>query len=285
MVASDSDVFGTVVPGNCAAGRVLLERLMSHHRIPLLASAMALCAGAVWSFGAIAARLADQADAFQYLIWRSIGIIVVIELLGWYRGKPVQIVRAFTSGPTMLMANATLLIASIGFVYAVKTTSAANAAFLGSTTPVFGVIAARVILHERFNRITIASIVVAFFGLFVMVAGDLSGGSLIGNLSALSAAIGFAGYTVCVRSNPTEDWSPVLPGYGVMMIVICATVTLAHGKTLAPPAADIGYGLLHGAVFIVVGTLLFNAASRQVPAAAMTVFAQTEMVLVPVSCR
>jgi drug/metabolite transporter (DMT)-like permease len=255
---------------------------MSTRRIPILASATALGAGAVWSFGAISARLADESDAFQYLIWRSIGIIVVIEILGRIQSKPSQVVRAYTSGRTMLLANVMLLLASLGFVYAVKTTSAATAAFLGSTTPVFGVIAARIFLHERFNRVTMISIGVAFFGLFVMVAGDLEAGNLVGNLAALSAAIGFAGYAVCVRSNPSEDWSPVLPGYGVMMIAICAAVTLAGGESLVPPVPDLSYALFHGAVIIVVGTLMFNVASRQVPAAAMTVFAQSEMVLVPV---
>jgi drug/metabolite transporter (DMT)-like permease len=73
----------------------------------------------------------------------------------------------------------------------------------------------------------------------------------------------------------------VLPGYSAIMIVICAAVTLADGNALAPPVADISLAMLHGGIFIVVGTLIFNIASRHVPAAAMTVFAQTELVLVP----
>jgi drug/metabolite transporter, DME family len=254
---------------------------MSSNRIPLLASAMALGAGAVWSLGAIAARLADGADAFQYLIWRSVGVIVVMEVIGRFRGQPPQVVRAFTSGWLMMTANLMLLLASIGFVYAVKTTSAANAAFFGSTTPVFGVLFARIFLHERLTRVTIASIIVAFIGLFIMVAGDLGAGSMTGNLCALASAVGFAGYTVCVRSDPTEDWSPVLPGYAVMMIAICGVTTMAQGNPLVPPAADVAYALVAGGVFIAVGTMLFNTASRQVPAGAMTVFAQSEMVLVP----
>lgn len=255
---------------------------MSTHRIPFVASALALAAGAVWSLGAVTARLADGADAFQYLIWRSVGIIVVVELLGWYRRKPPQTVRAWTSGRPMMLANVMLLLASIGFVYAVKTTTAANAAFLASITPIFGVLFARVVLRERLTRITIIAGGVAFVGLFVMVAGDLSAGNMVGNLSALASAFGFAGYTVVVRSNPSEDWAPVLPGYGLLMIVICSAVTLAQGKTLLPPAPDIALALLHGGVFIVVGTFAFNIASRQVPAAAMTVFAQSEMVLIPI---
>jgi drug/metabolite transporter, DME family len=271
----------TLVPEITASATYRVAR-MSDRRIPLVASAMALTAGAVWSFGAIIARLADGSDAFQYLIWRSIGIIIVVELIARFRGKPVQVVRAYTSGRLMLTANVMLLIASLGFVYAVKTTTAANAAFFGSTTPVFGALVARVVLRERLDRVTITSVLVAFVGLFVMVAGNLSGGNMVGNLAALSAALGFAGYTVCVRSDPDEDWSPVLPGYGVMMIAICGLVVVSHGDPLVPPASDLWWAVLHGGVFIVVGTFLYNIASRRVPAAAMTVFAQTEMVLVPV---
>jgi drug/metabolite transporter (DMT)-like permease len=67
-----------------------------------------------------------------------------------------------------------------------------------------------------------------------------------------------------------------------MMIVVCAAVTLANSKPLVPPTSDVMWALLHGGVIIVIGTFLFNRASKQVPAAAMTVFAQSEMVLVPV---
>ncbi len=255
-------------------------------RVPQTAAAigsvMALSAGAVWSFGAITARLADGSDTFQYLAWRSLGIIAVIEIWHLLRRRPSQTVAAYTSGRRMLLANLALLVASIGFVYAVKTTSAANAAFLGATTPLFGVASARAFLGERLNWRTIAAIAVAFAGLAIMLAGDLEAGGVIGDLAAVSAAIGFALYTTIVKSAPDRDWSPVLPGYGVVMVAICVVVTLAKGNTLVPPALDIGLALAHGGLFVVAGTLLYNGASRKVPAATMTVFAQTEMVLVPV---
>jgi len=247
-----------------------------------IGSAMALSAGAVWSFGAITARLADGSDTFQYLAWRSLGIIAVIEIWHLVRRRPSQTIAAYTTGRRMLLANLALLVASIGFVYAVKTTSAANAAFLGATTPLFGVASARAFLGERLNWRTITAIAVAFVGLAIMLAGDLEAGGIIGDLAAISAAIGFALYTTIVRSAPDRDWSPVLPGYGVVMVAICVVVTLAKGNTLVPPALDIGLALLHGGLFVVAGTLLYNGASRTVPAATMTVFAQTEMVLVPV---
>ena len=255
---------------------------MSSTRIPIVASLLALGAGAVWSLGGITAKVADGADPFQYLVWRSVAVIVVVEALSFLQRKPAPTLAAYRSGRTMIIANVMLFIASFGFVYAVKTTSPANAAFLGSTVPIFGALLAWVILRERLNWVTIVAIVVAFIGLLVTVVGDLGSGTMVGNLAALSSAVGFAGYTVCVRSDRARDWSPVLPGYAVMMIVVCGAVTLAKGNPLVPPTGDLLLALLHGGVIIVLGTYMFNHASKQVPAAVMTLFAQTEMVLVPV---
>ena len=250
--------------------------------IPLVASLVALGSGVVWSFGAVTARLADHSDAFQYLIWRSMAIIVVIEAIARLRRRPAVTPAAFRSGGVMLLACGCLLLASIAFVYAVKTTTPANAAFLSSVTPLIAVLLARVTLGERLTRTTIAAVAVAFVGLCVTVAGDLEAGSPIGNVAALMSSVGFAGYAVCLRTNPRRDWSPVMPGYGVMMIVLCGVLTAIKGETFAPPAGDIAYAAVHGGVIIVVGTFMFNVASRHIPAVPMAVFAQSEMLFVPI---
>ena len=255
--------------------------IASQQHIPLLASLFALGSGAVWSFGAITARLADEADAFQYLIWRSIAIIAVVEAIAVIRRRPPVTPQAYRSGPLMLLACGCLLLASIAFVYAVKNTSPANAAFLASITPLVAVVLAHFTLGERLTVVTIVAVAVAFVGLLVTVAGDLGAGDMRGNVAAVMSSVGFAGYAVCVRSDVRRDWSPVMPGYALMMIVICSIITVSGGRTFVPPAEDIALAVLHGGVFIVVGTTLFNVASRQIPAVAMAVFAQTEMLFVP----
>ena len=136
-------------------------------------------------------------------------------------------------------------------------------------------------LGERLSRVTIGALLLALCGLSIMVVSDLSGGNMVGNVAALLSSLGFAVYTVCLRSEPDRDWSPILPGYASLMIVLCAVVTLVKGNTLLPPAPDTTYALLHGGVLIVVGTIMFNVASRTVPAVAMTILAQSEMAFVP----
>lgn len=243
---------------------------------------MAAASGIVWSIGALTARLAAGSDTWQYLIARSIGIIVVIEFVALWQRRPSPLVAAYTSGASMMAGNAALLGASLCFVYALKNTTAANAAFLASVTPLFAAVLGRVVLHERLNRVTIAATAVATAGLLVMVVADLGTGSMRGNLAAVCSSVAFAAYTICLRSNRSMDWSPVLPGYAAMMIVICGAVTVVHHKALIVSFHDLALGLIHGGLLIVVGTLLYNAASRSVPAVAMTVLAQGEAVFVPV---
>lgn len=243
---------------------------------------MAFGAGLVWSLGALMARLAGETDAWQYLIWRSIGVVVVMEFLARARRRPPLLPIAYGSGRLMLLACGALLLASVAFVYALKNTTAANAAFLASITPLIAVVLARVFIGERLTRVTIGGIALALVGLLVMVTADLGAGNMAGNIAALFSSLGFAAYTVCIRSGPERDWSPVLPGYASMMIVLCAVVTILNGKPLVPPVADTIYALIHGGLLIVVGTILFNVASRTVPAVAMTIFAQSETVFVPI---
>lgn len=254
---------------------------MEQQRLPVIASLLALGSGLIWSLGTVTARKAENIDTFQYLIWRSIGIIVVIELMAAFQGTAGKTLRAWRSGRAMIGANIGLFLASICFVFAVKTTTPANAAFLSSLTPLVAVLFAR-FLGERLTRSTIIALAVGVAGLIVTVYGDLEAGNMVGNIAALLSSVGFALYTTCLRTDPHRDWSLVLPGYGLLMIGVCSAVTLVHGKSLVPPAADMGYALLHGAVIIVVGTLMFNEATKHVPAVPMTVFAQTEMAFVPI---
>ncbi len=248
---------------------------------PTLATTTAIVAGIVWSLGAVHVAEA-HADAFQYLIWRSLPIIVVVEIVAALRHRPSPTRQGLTGGWFIWLTSAMLFLASIGFVYAVSVNGAAQTAFLASTTPLMAVALARVVLGERMSAVTGMAVTLGLVGLLVMVGGTFGGGQLAGNLSAVASSLGFAVYTVCVRTDKHRDWSPVLPTYAVVMVVVCGVVVLAKGEALVPGVQPVTLAAIHGAVYIVVGTLLFNLAARTVPAVHMTVYAQAENVFVPV---
>ena len=66
--------------------------------------------------------------------------------------------RAYTSGPTMVVASACLAAASIGFIFALKNTTVANAAFLASLAPLLAAVLARAVLGERISGVTVVAV-------------------------------------------------------------------------------------------------------------------------------
>ncbi len=260
----------------------VVTSLPTKTRVPIVASLLVAAAGLVWSLGAVTARLAKHTDAWQYLVWRSIGVLVVMEVMTLVKRQKPLMPQAYRTGRMMQMATFGLLLASLSYVYALKNTTAANAAFLSSLTPLVAAVLGRVLLKERLSRVTIGCIAMALGGLLLMVLSDLNAGNMVGNAAAMMSSFGFGIYMICIRSSAARNWSPVLPGYAVAMIALCGTVTLINGKTLLPPLFDILMAMLHGGAFIVIGTLLFNIASKSVPAVGMAVLSQVENVFVPV---
>jgi drug/metabolite transporter (DMT)-like permease len=252
-------------------------------RGPLLAVAGAL----VWSVGSLTNRWASRSDAFQYLLWRSIGILVVVELQGRraLRRRSLTL-DALRGDLAMWMASLGLFGASLGFIYALKNTTAANASFFASLSPVFGAVLAHFVLRERLTRVIVVAVLLGGAGLAVMstasaVRGNGVAPSWKGNAGGLLCSVAFAIYMVALRTDRTRDWSPSMPGYAVLMIAAGAGVTVAQGRPLYPGAHDVTLALVHGAVLIVVGTRLFNRATTTVPVVMLSLLAQAETVAVP----
>lgn len=248
---------------------------------PLIGSALAVAAGTLWSFGVLTVRLAEHADPFQYLIWRALGVMVVMEALSVARGGGLLTPRFLRTDLLGFVAASGLVLAAVAFVFALKATTVANAVFFSSTAPLQTAVLARFVLGERIGTGGIVAIAIGLAGLLVMVGGDIGSGSLAGNLGGLLSAFGFAVYAVSIRVAKDRDWTPTLAGYGLLTLAVCLAATLYNGKPVVLPAFDMLMGFVHGAVLIGFGTILFNRASRAVPAAGTTVLAQAETVFAP----
>lgn len=245
-------------------------------------------AALIWSIGALCNRWSDGTDAWQYLLWRSVGILVGTQVLASLRRERPPLLTAWRSGWPMIAASVSLLSASLGFVYALKNTTAANAAFFASLSPFVAAGIAFVFLREQIARTTYLAMVLAGAGLVMLAygpAGGSQGGGLAptlrGNVAGLFCSFGFAMYVICLRSRTSVDWSPAMPGYSSIMAVLCMVVTISVGNELVPPWQDLALAVFHGTVLIVVGTLMFNRATRTVPPVALTVLAQVETIAVP----
>ena len=94
-------------------------------------------AGVLWSAMGLAIRLIDSADTWQVLFWRSIGMAPVLMGFIWWRSGGRLWGRMRAAGPVGALGGLGLVLAFGGAIYAIQTTTIANAVFLFAASPFF----------------------------------------------------------------------------------------------------------------------------------------------------
>jgi drug/metabolite transporter, DME family len=245
--------------------------------------AMVALAGMLWSLIGIAIRMLDASDTWQVLFWRSLGMIPVILAFVWWRSGKAIIARLAGIGWTGVIGACGLIGAFAGGINAIQVLPLANAVFLFSASPFLTAILGRVVLGERVRPWTWAAIALAGLGIWRMIGGtDLTAGAMAGNLSALGSALGFAVFTVALRSGKGGEMLPAVILGAVFSMVAAALVLVPQGQPLAPSLRDIVIILVMGALLLGLGMTLFTAGSRVVPAGEMALLAMVEVMLAPV---
>jgi drug/metabolite transporter (DMT)-like permease len=241
-----------------------------------------LAAGLSWSFTGIFLRLAPHLDSWQFLVWRSLGVACAFALILRTQRAGSLIPRLLATGRLGVVVALALSLASIAFIVAMKTTTVANALFLSSCAPLLAALLGYVFLGERLSLRQAASVALGLAGLGVIVGGALEAGHLAGNISAVLAAVGFAGASVAMRYGPRRDYSPSVFAYGLIACVFSAIVCVAGDVTLLPPLFETLAAFAAGFVGMGFGFMLFLRGAPHVPAAAVTVLAQTETIFGPI---
>ena len=242
-------------------------------------SMLVLAAGTTFSFGPLTFRALLEADAWQYLFYRSFSAAVVATLTIMVLGRnPIRsIVEA---GPWQAVAGLALGSCFVLFILSLSRATAAFVLLLQCTSPFVAAILGRVFLRERVRRDTVAAMLVASIGVAIMVGGGLDGGDRLGILFSLLLPVCLGGYTVLIRSSPARDPGvPTVIG-GFMVAVVAGLVSLV-GPGLDLPIRDVAMGCIAGGLLIGLGTPVFNYAHRFVPPAETSLLLIAEIVLAP----
>ena len=249
--------------------------------------ALVFAAGVLWSFQGLLIRNIHEAGPWAVLFWRSAGMVPVIALwIAWQtKGRTLASLRGVRL-PGVL-GGLSLVLAFGGAIYALQTTTIANAVLLFTASPIFAAILGRLLLHEAVTPLTWASILLALVGVGVMVGGGFEGGGiegsgLLGNLAAVLSALGFAIFTVTLRwGHSTAMMQAVLLG-GLFSLAAGALAALVLGQTVLVPVQDASLAVIMGAVTLAGGMLLYTIGSRVVPAAQATLISLAEVLLAPI---
>jgi drug/metabolite transporter, DME family len=243
--------------------------------------ALVLVAGCLWSLMGLALRQIEAATVWQILFWRSFGAVAMLFAVVWWTsaGRPFQSIRKV--GLAGVLGGLGLVLAFGGSIYAIQTTTVANAVFLFTASPFVAAILGWVLLGERVKPWTWVAIGLAVIGMHLMVREGLEIGALAGNIAALLSAAGFGIFTVALRWGRVGEMLPVSMLGGVFAMLTALVILSAQGQPVLPSARDASLAAAIGAVILALGMVTYTRGSKVIPAAELTLLSLVEVLLGP----
>jgi DME family drug/metabolite transporter len=242
---------------------------------------LVLMAGVFWSSMGLGIRLIEEANVWQILFYRSIALACFLFFIiaARSRFRPVKAIRS--AGLAGVIGAIGLVFAFAGGIYAIQTTTVANAMFLFAAAPFLAAVFGWVILREQVRKATWVAMIFASAGIAIMVINGFAAGRMIGNLSAIASATGFAVFTIALRWGKLEDMLPAVFLAGIFAIITAAVVCQVKGYGLILPHGDIAIAVSMGFFQVGMGLVIYTIGSRVVPAAELALLSMTEVLLGP----
>ena len=242
---------------------------------------LAISAGIVWSTIGLSIKSIEQANAFEILFYRSIFISVFIGILLHFFFR-FDFSDLFKNWVSYLIGGTSLFFAYIGGIYALLSTSAANALLLFACAPIFTAILSPILLKEAISIKTLLSIFIAFLGVFIMIWNDFGGGNWKGNMSAVISAIGFSLFTINLRLNKHLQMLPSVFSSGIIASCVALLIILLADYSFGLISKDFIIIFILGVFQVGGGLVLYTLGSRYVPATQLTMLMLGEVFLGPV---
>lgn len=192
--------------------------------------ALIVIAVLLWSTGGLFIKLTSL-DAFTVNLGRSLFAAITVAFFTYKKGLKLD---KFTLLTSFLYAGTLSC-----FVYANKTTTAANAIFLQYTAPIYILILAPFVLKEKFRVSDLLIVIVCIAGMSLFFlepqnsANKLASNVYLGNIAALASGVFFGLYFIFLRHPSSLKKNPALSVfYGNIMIVLLMLPIVASN----PPA-------------------------------------------------
>jgi drug/metabolite transporter (DMT)-like permease len=221
--------------------------------------------------------LGNGFQPLAYAVIRYGTAAVIFALLTLTMERTLAVHRA--SWRVLGIAVFVLWLNQICFVYALDLTSAATAALILGTTPVFAVLISHLTGVERLSPRFWLAAAVSFSGVALVAlgsGGELSG-DLGGNLLAVGMAVTWASYSVAVAPL-MRSYSPYRISGGVLILMWIPLFAVGAPQVSSQDYADLGWQVWLGLAYAIIGPLvltnvLWFTAIGRVGAAHATIFA------------
>ena len=231
------------------------------------------------SFGAIFARLANEASPFAVAAWRLTIAALVLAPIALSRGERTldrrTAIWSFVSGVA-------LAIHFVLWISSLEQTTVASSVLFMSTHPIFVGLGSILFLRERLSRILVAGIILAVVGGALIGFGDFRFGGLAlrGDLLALGGGLMAAIYFLIGRrvrrTVSLPEYAALSYGTAAGLVLLLCLVTRTPVVGYAP--STYVYLVLLAIVPQLIGHSTINWALRRLSASRVSVFVLGEPV-------
>ena len=215
------------------------------------------------------------------LFFRSLALAPFVLLVIFSRSRSNTLKVIYNSGLAAIIGGLGLVLAFTSGIFAVQTTTVANAMLLFAAAPFITALVGWVLLNEHVRTATWVCIVIAIIGICTMVWNSILIGHLVGNISALLSAVGFSIFTIALRWKKLEDMMPTVLIGAIFALIISGVICLKAGYTLNVPNKDLIIAFLLGIFQVGTGMVIYTLGSKAVPAAELALLSMTEVILGP----
>tara|TARA_Y100001934_G_C12244943_1_gene722210 strand:+ start:78 stop:929 length:852 start_codon:yes stop_codon:yes gene_type:complete len=239
---------------------------------------MVIASALFLSTSGVGLRVIEEASAWQILFYRSISMmaLVLVVLVFVHRRSWRSRFQAITKDDILLAF--VLGSGFVAYVFALLTTTVANALFIFSAAPFLAAVLGWCLLGERVPLRTSIAIGGAMAGLGIMVGTGMAQGRYLGNLIALWLPISYAIAVVVVRRSRQPDMLVAL----LLAAFVATFLSLLFVEQLSISWWDFGVSVYLGVFQVGLGFTLLILGARYVPAAQVGLLALLEPVLGPI---
>ena len=229
------------------------------------------------SFGGLIVKSFEGANLWQILFWRSVFFSIVVLFFLILNYKKNFFNSIYKIGLPGFFGGMVLSCGYAGYVFAMYNTTVANANFIIQTQTIFLAIFGYIFLKEKISKLTLASIFLAFGGIFLMLGSSLTTGQMVGNIVAFVMPISFAVLILTVRKYPSVDMIPLQLIAGIGAVII----GYLFSSKIIVSSHDILLGFVAGFFQVGLGFIFITIGAKTTPSALVGIIMLTEAVLGP----
>ena len=238
-----------------------------------------ILAGLIWSFGAVVVKSMTEPQSYQlpYLIIRGLTVAIIVGSYLFLSDKKKFISNLIKIDKVTILGGFLLTVTFIGFIYSITNTTAAVTLLMLALMPFFASLIAFIFIKEKITKKNLIAMIIAFFGIIVMVLQSQLSGSTFGLVTGFISSVGFAGFTVALRSKTNIEKFYILIIGGLLCSIFCSIILIIMKFPTDIPLNNIILSITHG-LLVACGLILYSIGSKRLLSGELSLLSLLEVV-------